>query len=138
LIYDREGMARIRRVDLRRFGRPLMTIETQADLSLRDLSGSIDQEHAQIVATRGRHFPRVYPMGAARVVGQFGEDVDSSGTPLGDGDTFSIGRYNLEWSATWANSRFGRLLGDFWWKLGFLVAMGVIGLVAGGFYLVLL
>jgi hypothetical protein len=77
-------------------------------------------------------------MGAARVVGQFGEDVDSSGAPLGDGDTFSVGRYNLEWSATWANSRLGRLVGDPWWKLGFLLAMAVIGLVAGGFYLVLL
>jgi hypothetical protein len=138
LIYDREGMARIRRVDLRRFGRPEVTIGTQADLSLRDSSGTIDQEHAQIVATRGSHFPRVYPMGAARVVGQFGEDVDSSGAPLGDGDTFSVGRYNLEWSATWANSRLGRLLGDPWWKLGFLLSMAVIGLVAGGFYLVLL
>lgn len=138
LIYDREGMARIRRVDLRRFGRPTVSIGTKADLSLRDSSGNIDQEHAQIVATRGRHFPRVYPMGAARVVGQFGEDVDSSGAPLGDGDTFSVGRYNLEWSATWANSRLGRLLGDPWWKLGFLLAAAVIGLVAGGFYLVLL
>lgn len=138
LIYDREGMARIRRVDLRRFGRPNVTIGTRADLSLRDSSGTIDQQHAQIVATRGRHFPRVYPMGAARVVGQFGEDVDSSGAPLGDGDTFSVGRYNLEWSATWANSRLGRLVGDPWWKLGFLLAMAVIGLVAGGFYLVLL
>ncbi|HEU0020775.1 MAG TPA: vWA domain-containing protein [Dehalococcoidia bacterium] len=138
LIYDREGMARLRRVDLRRFGRSIVTIGTRADLSLRDSSGSIDPEHAQIVATRGRHFPRVYPMGAARVVGQFGQDVDSSGVPLGDGDTFSVGRYNLEWSATWANSRLGRLLGDPWWKLGFLLALAVIGLVAGGFYLVLM
>jgi hypothetical protein len=138
LIYDREGMARFRRVDLRRFGRPIVTVGTRADLSLRDSSGLIDQEHAQIVATPGKHFPRVYPMGAARVVGQFGQDVDNAGVPLGDGDTFSIGRYNLEWSATWSNTRLGRLVGDLWWKLGFLAAMAVVGLVVAGFYLVLL
>lgn len=137
LIYDRQGMARLRRVDLRRFGRPIVIIGTQADVSLRDGSGAIDQEHAQIVATRGRNFPRVYPMGAARVVGQFGQDVDNVGVPLGDGDTFSIGRYNLEWSPTWANNRLGRLLGDLWWKLGFLAAISLVGLVAGGFYLIL-
>jgi hypothetical protein len=77
-------------------------------------------------------------MGAARVVGQFGQDVDNAGVTLGDGDTFSIGRYNLEWSATWANTRLRRLVGDPWWKLGFLAAMAVVGLVAAGFYLVLL
>jgi len=138
LIYDREGMARLRRVDLRRFGQPIVTVGTRADLSLRDSSGMIDPEHAQIVATRDSHYPRVYPMGAARVVGQFGQNVDNAGVTLGDGDTFSIGRYNLEWSATWSNTRLGRLVGDPWWKLGFLAAIAVVGLVAAGFYLVLL
>lgn len=138
LIYDREGMARTRRVDLRRYGRPEVTVGTQADLTLRDSSGRIDEEHAQIVAIRGTNYPRVYPMGAARVVGQFGEDVDSSGVPLSEGDTFSIGRYNLEWWPTWANNRLGRLLGDPWWKLGFVAAMAVVGLVGVGFYVVLL
>lgn len=138
LIYDRWRLTRARREDLRRFGRPEVTIGCQADVSLTDPSGVIDGQHAFIAATRDAPYPRVYPVGVARVIGPFGEEVDGTGAPLGSGDTFSVGHYNLEWSPTWAGSRIGRVLGNPWWKLGLGLALAVVAGVAVAFYLVLL
>ena len=138
LIYDRVGLARARREDLRRFARAEVTIGRSAALKLPDSSGVIDAEHAQIVASRESSYPRLFPMGIGRVMGPFGEDVDSAGVPLGPGDTFSIGNYNLEWTPAGSTGRIARLLGDPWWKWGFTLGIVAVGLLAAGFYVVLL
>jgi hypothetical protein len=137
-IYDRLGLTRARREDLRKFSRPEVTIGSRADISLSDPSGVIEKEHVLVAASRETPYPRVYPVDMSRVVGPFGEQVGAEGVPLGQGDTFSIGHYNLEWSPASSTFWVRQVLANLRWKIGVVLAASAIGIAAVAFYVVLL